>query len=128
MKKILFVLLALLPALTFGQRTFFAGSFGAPVGDDTVVYVSMATAYGFSIEFQYKDVGWDVEVDATLDIGSCAFPDGSAFHSQLDAPLDLVDSTLQVQGEYFLERYLAIKLIKNGVAPGTLLYYWITKI
>jgi hypothetical protein len=127
MKKLIIVLMCLLPIVAFGQRIYKLDSLLVPTGTDTTVYVKMVTGSPWSIEFDYKALD---QVDGTLDMGICAEPDTSVFNSLDDdrLPYTLVDSTVIFTSDNFPGRYLEIKLTKGTNTVGKKVFYWITKI
>lgn len=127
MKKLIFVLLALLPFAVFGQRTYTKDTIFAPTGSDTTIYIKMFTGTGWSLELNIKDF----DADSTIfDLGQCAEPDSNVFNRIDDdrLPYNMVaDSSHVFTGDNFLSRYLEIKMTTDGVTAGKYCFYTITK-
>jgi hypothetical protein len=127
MKKLIIVLLALLPLVSFGQRIYTLDSFPVPSGTDTIIYKKMITGVPWSIEFDYTALN---KTDGTLDLGQCAVPDTLDFNrlDDLRLPFTLADSSVVFEKSTFPSRYIQIKFTKGTNTTGKRVYYWITKI
>lgn len=129
MKKLIIVLMFLLPLVAFGQRVYKLDSIPAPTsGSDTTVYVKMITGYPWSIEFNLKNFDEDSTI---FDLGQCAEPDSNVFNrlDNTNLPYNMVtDSTVVFEKDNFSSRYLQIKMTVDGVTAGKKCYYWITKL
>jgi hypothetical protein len=129
MKKLIIVLLALMPFMAFGQRVYTHGSISATAGRgvSTTTNIKMFTGSGWSLELRFKKFDADSTV---IDLGQCADPDSLIFNRIDDSriPYNMVsDSSVVFQGDNFLCRYLRIKLTTYGVTSGKKCYYTITK-
>lgn len=129
MKKLIVLLMIVLPALSFGQRIYKLDSIRIPdaPATDTIVYVKMITGYGWTAEFDFADLD---ATDGTLDLGQCAEPDTLDFNrlDDLRLPYTMVDSSVVFEKSTFLSRYLQIKVTSGTNTVGQKIYYWITKI
>lgn len=129
MKKLLIILLCLIPLALSAQRVFEDDSIRVPDGADTTVYIKFFTGVSWSIQFNYKNFD---AADAILDIGAVAEPDSAIFdridlYDSGDLPYTMADSSVTFQKKDWPHRYIAIKLTKGSVTSGLQLYYWITK-
>ena len=129
MKKLIIVLLALLPFTVFGQRVYTHGTITATAGRgvSTTTDIAMFTGSGWSLEMRFKKFDADSTV---IDLGQCGSPDSLIFNRLDDSSLPynmVADSSHTFQGDNFLSRYLRIKLTTYGVTAGKKCYYTITK-
>lgn len=127
MKKLIFLLLALISLAGFSQRVYTHGSIAAPVGTTVTTNILMFTGAGWSLEMKFKKFDADSTI---IDLGQCASPDSNVFNRIDDSRLPynlLQDSSVVFQGDNFLSRYLQIKITTDGVTAGRKCYYTITK-
>jgi len=134
MKKLILILLFLIPVLSFGQRTYKTDSIVVAdlTGADTTVFVRFFSYGDWSIQFDYSNFNED---DATLSLGNSN--DGTAFDkfddSRYPYTLDVttndytdeagvVRATVSVKGYSYSFIYIGIKLTINSVTGRSLIY------
>jgi len=125
MKKLLLILgIALISVTLFAQSPSITGSIRVPDGADTTVYIAFQTNYWWGITFDYS--AFD-DVDAVLDMGATMAADSNKFDRLDDnrIPYTMADSSESFKDNGFPFGTLAIKLTKNSVTAGLLVYYWI---
>ena len=132
MKKIIIILLMLVPVLTFGQRTWETDSL---ITDQDTTYFMKFYSYGdWAIQFYYSSFDQD---DWTLSLGNSQ--DGTAF-DKLDDPrlpytLDVTKNsytdgegdtraTVTFSGNAWRTRYIGIKIVEGTAGNDTLIYKW----
>ena len=134
MKKLILILLMLVPVLAFAQRTYETDSIVVAdlTGVDTTVFVRFYSYGDYSIQFDYSNFDAD---DATLSIGNSN--DGTSFDKIDDARVpytldlttnDYVDeagttrATVTFEGDAWRTIYLGIKLTIGSVTGRSLIY------
>ena len=126
MKRLIFILLALVSLSAMGQRIY-THTFYSPSDTDTTYYIKFwsENQWGMSCDFSDFD-----DTDATLDLGESANTvDGSVFnglpHDSL--PYTLADSTVAFYGDSYNFIYLAIKITAGSVTAGSEMVCTITR-
>lgn len=124
MKKLILILgIVLMGAFAFAQSPSITGSIRVPDGADTTVYIQFRTdiPWGGNFDFSAFD-----DVDAVLDLGNTMHADSNKFDRLDDnrLPYTMADSSVSFKDDDFPYGVLAIKLTKNSVTAGLLLYYW----
>ena len=139
MKKLIILLMLLLPLALYSQRVFTEtpDSMSVPIGDDTTWYEKFFTGASWSIQFNYRNFdstatgsAADLYVYTAAEVDSILYDliwvdnnlDGSN-----DNPWELTDSSMTIWGESFPFRYIIYKLEKDSVSSGLKFYYWKTK-
>ena len=134
MKKVLTILLFLVPVLLFGQRTWETDSIVVAdlTGVDTTVFIRFYSYGDYSIQFEYSNFDAD---DATLSLGNSN--DGTSFDkfddSRLPYTLDVntndytdeegnTRATVTFEGDAYRTIYLGIKLTIGSVTERALIY------
>ena len=125
MKKLILILgIVLISVACFAQSPSITGSIRVPDGDDTTVYIAFQTEYAWGATFDYS--AFD-DVDAVLDLGVTMAVDSNKFDrlDDIRLPYTMADSSESFEKSNFPFGTLAIKLTKNSVTAGLLVYYWI---
>jgi len=132
MKKLILLLLFLIPLMSWGQRTWKTDSL---ITDTDTTYFMKFFSYGdWAIQFDYSSYDQD---DWTLSLGNSQ--DGTAFDklddSRLPYTLDVTTNsytdeagatraTVTFSGTAWRTRYIGIQVDVNSAGTDTLIYKW----
>lgn len=123
MKRLIIILCLVIAGITATAQRVKIDSFPVPAGTDTTVYRPFYHSSPWGLNFSYKSFD---AADAVLDLGVTITLDSIAF-DRLDSsslPYTMADSTVSFEKSSFNFKYLAIKLTKNSVTAGKMLYFW----
>ncbi len=123
MKRLILILCLAIAGITVTAQTVKIDSFPVPAGTDTTVYRKFISSKPWGLNFSYKSFN---AADAVLDLGVTITLDSIAF-DRLDSsalPYTMADSTVSFEKMSFNFKYIAIKLTRNSVTAGKMLYFW----